>query len=91
MLSTPNGTNVLVSGGCGFASVRPYTRVGPGQYQAGSCFGIGTIALIGGSADNQTEVLTPVDGVPALVWVRSPNGGNSSRRPIISRQSAEWR
>jgi hypothetical protein len=81
VLSTPNGTNVVVSGGCGFASVRPYTRIGPGQYQPGSCFGIGTIALIGGSADNQTEVLTPVDGVPALVSVSSPSGGASFTTP----------
>lgn len=81
VVSTPNGSNVLVSGGCGFASVRPYTRTGSGQYQPGSCFGIGTIALIGGAADNQTEVLTPVDGVPALVSVSSPTGGNSFTTP----------
>jgi hypothetical protein len=81
VVSTPNGANVLVSGGCGFASVRPYTRVGAGQYQPGSCFGIGTIALIGGAADNQTEVLTPVDGVPALVSVSSPTGGTTFTTP----------
>ena len=79
--ATPNGTYVLVSGGCGFASVRPYTRVGQGKYSPGSCFGIGTIALIGGAADDQEEVLTPVDGVPALVSVSSPNGGNTFHTP----------
>ncbi len=75
VLSTPDGANVLVSGGCGFASVRPYTLVSRGHYQQGSCFGIGTIALIGGAADNALDVLTPVDGVPAAVSVSSPNGG----------------
>jgi hypothetical protein len=81
VLSTPNGSNVLVSGGCGFASVRPYMRVSAGQYQPGSCFGIGTIALIGAAADNQTEVLTPVDGVPDLVSVSSPTGGGTFTTP----------
>ncbi len=33
--ATPDGTNVFVSGGCGFASVRPYTRVSDGQYTPG--------------------------------------------------------
>jgi hypothetical protein len=40
VLATPDGGTVVVSGGCGFASVRPYTRVGAGKYSAGSCFGL---------------------------------------------------
>lgn len=78
VLATPDGGTVVVSGGCGFASVRPYTRVGPGKYTAGSCFGIGTIALIGGAAADEIDVMTPVDGVPGLVSVSSPSGGGSS-------------
>jgi hypothetical protein len=81
VLATPDGGTVVVSGGCGFASVRPYTRVGRGDYSAGSCFGIGTIALIGGAIDAQIEVMTPVDGVPTLVSVSSPSGGQSFRTP----------
>jgi hypothetical protein len=81
VLSQPNGRNVLVSGGCGFASVAPFKRVGRGQYTQGGCFGIGTIALIGGAADDQEEVMTPVDGIPGLVSVSSPNGGASFRTP----------
>ncbi|HEY1882887.1 MAG TPA: hypothetical protein VGG51_07590 [Candidatus Cybelea sp.] len=80
VLSTPNGKNVIVSGGCGFASVRPFTRAG-GKYTEGSCFGIGTIALIGGAADNEEDVLTPVDGGPGLVSISSPSGGSSFRVP----------
>jgi len=75
VVSTPSGGDVLVSGGCGFASVRPYTLASPGHYAPGSCFGIGTIALIGGAADNRMDVLTPVDGALGLVSVSSPNGG----------------
>jgi hypothetical protein len=75
VLSTPDGSNVIISGGCGFASVRPFTRVGDGKYTEGSCFGIGTIALIGGAVDDQEDVLTPVDGAPGLVSVSSPSGG----------------
>jgi|SRR5579862_4501191 len=81
VLSQPDGTNVLVSGGCGFASVRPFTRAGHGKYTQGNCFGIGTIALIGGAVDNQEEVMTPVDGVPGLVSVSSPTGGSSFQTP----------
>jgi DNA-binding beta-propeller fold protein YncE len=81
VLATPNGGTVVVSGGCGFASVRPYTRVSGGKYTAGSCFGIGTIALIGGAIDDQIDVMTPVDGVPALVSVSSPSGGSSFHTP----------
>jgi hypothetical protein len=33
---------------------------------AGACFGISTIALIGGATDNQTDVITPVDGVSGV-------------------------
>ncbi len=81
VLATPTGKGVVISGGCGFASVRPYTRTASGEYTAGACFGIGTIALIGGAADEQVEVMTPVDGVPALVSVSSPTGGNSFQTP----------
>jgi len=81
VLSTPNGANVVVSGGCGFASVRPYARTASGHYTPGSCFGIGTIALIGGAIDNQVEVMTPVDGAPGLVSVSSPNGGSIFHTP----------
>ncbi len=81
VLSTPSGKNVVVSGGCGFASVRPYTRTGRGQYVPGSCFGIGTIALIGGAVNEQIEVITPVDGVFGLVSVSSPSGGITFQTP----------
>jgi len=81
VLATPNGTNVIVSGGCGFASVRPFTRVSRGKYSEGSCFGIGTIALIGGAVDNKEEVLTPVDGAFGLVSVSSPSGGTTFSVP----------
>lgn len=81
VLATPNGSTVVVSGGCGFASVRPYTRVTRGQYTPGSCFGIGTIALIGGAIDAQVEVMTPVDGAPGLVSVSSPSGGTVFTTP----------
>ena len=81
VLATPDGTNVLVSGGCGFASVRPYARVGRRKYAQGACFGIGTIALIGGAVDDEEEVMTPVDGVPGLVSVSSPSGGTTFHTP----------
>jgi hypothetical protein len=77
----PHDGTVVVSGGCGFASVRPYKRVGRGKYSVSSCFGIGTIALIGDAIDDQIDVMTPVDGVPALVSVSSPSGGRSFRTP----------
>jgi hypothetical protein len=79
VLATPDGSTVAISGGCGFASARPYTRVGRGKYSAGSCFGIGTIALIGGTIDDGVDVMTPVDGVPGLVSVSSPSGGHDFR------------
>ncbi len=81
VLSTPNGKNVIVSGGCGFASVRPFTRAGGGKYTEGSCFGIGTIALIGGATDNDENVLTPVNGGRGLVSISSPLGGSLIRVP----------
>jgi hypothetical protein len=82
VLTTPDGSDVFVSGGCGFASVRPYARIGSGQYQAGTCFGIGTIALIGGATGNGRAILTPVDGVPGLVSVSSPDfKGRNFRTP----------
>jgi len=77
----PHDGTVVVSGGCGFASVRPYKRVGRGKYSVSSCFGIGTIALIGDAIDDQIDVMTPVDGVPALVSVSSPSGGSSFHTP----------
>lgn len=81
VLATPDGSTVVVSGGCGFASVRPYTRQSSGSYTAGACFGIGTIALIGGALDDQIDVMTPVDGVPGLVSISSPSGGGSFNTP----------
>ena len=81
VLSIPIGKTVLISGGCGFASVRPYTRIVRGRYSPGSCFGIGTIALIGGAADNAVDVMTPVDGVPNLISVSSPRGGATFSTP----------
>ena len=81
VVATPNGANVLVSGGCGFASVRPYARAGHGNYTPGACFGIGTIALIGGAADDLEDVMTPVDGARGLVSVSSPSGGASFQVP----------
>jgi hypothetical protein len=81
VLATPNGSDVVVSGGCGFASVRPYARTSKGQYQSGSCFSIGTIALIGGAVDNSIDVMTPVDGALGLVSVSSPSGGNTFSTP----------
>ena len=75
VLATPDGANVLVSGGCGFASVRPYTLVTRGHYRQGSCYGIGTIALIGGAVDDALDTLTPVDGIFGVVSVSSPSGG----------------
>jgi len=61
--------------------VRPYARAGKGQYTPGACFGIGTIALIGGAADDQEEVMTPVDGARGLVSVSSPSGGANLQVP----------
>jgi len=81
VLSTPDGNNVLISGGCGFASVAPFTRVSRGKYTQGTCFGIGTIALLGGAVDDQEDVMTPVDGVPGLVSVSSPTGGETFQVP----------
>ena len=81
VLSSPHGHTVFVSGGCGFAAVRPYTAVGVGHYEPGACFGIGTIALIGGAADDRLDVLTPVDGAPGVVSVSSPAGGKLFRTP----------
>jgi hypothetical protein len=74
VLSTPNGKNVLVGGDCGFASVRPFTRAAGGKYTQGSCFGIGTLGLIGAATDNELDVFTPVDGGPGLVSISSPSG-----------------
>lgn len=81
VLSQPDAKVVLISGGCGFASVAPFTRTAPGKYAQGSCFGIGTIALIGGAADDRGEVMTPVDGAFGLVSVSSPTGGSSFQTP----------
>ncbi len=81
VLSTPDGKVVFISGGCGFASVAPFTRTGSGKYTQGPCFGIGTIALIGGADDDREDIITPVDGAPGLVSVSSPNGGSSFTVP----------
>jgi hypothetical protein len=81
VVATPSGATVVVSGGCGFASVRPYTRTASGQYTPGSCFSIGNIGLIGGAVDNLVDVMTPVDGGPGLVSISSPTGGNDFRTP----------
>lgn len=70
---SPNGKLLFASGGCGFASVRVYTLHGK-KYMPGNCFGIGTIALIGGSADDAGDVATPVDGVFGLVSISNPDG-----------------
>jgi hypothetical protein len=77
----PDGKNVFVSGGCGFASVAPFRRTGHGNYTQGNCFGIATIALIGGAADNQEEVMTPVDPEVAFVSISSPTGRGSIQVP----------
>jgi hypothetical protein len=75
VLSTPNGKNVMVGGDCGFASVRPFTQSASGSYTPGTCFGIGTLGLIGAATDNQQDVFTPVDGGRGLVSISSPTGG----------------
>jgi len=72
----PDGDVVFVSGGCGFASVRPYVRTQSG-YQPGACFSIGTIALIGGAASDGGAVFTPVDGAGSFVSVSSEAGGGT--------------
>jgi len=72
--ATPNGRVVFVSGGCGFASVRPYTLQTSVGYASGNCFGIGTIALIGGAVDNQGTVFTPVDGALGIVSMSDAAG-----------------
>lgn len=81
VLAAPDGNTVFISGGCGFASVAPFTRNSSGGYTQGACFGIGTIALIGGAVDDQEDIITPVDGAFGLVSVSSPNGGSSFRVP----------
>jgi hypothetical protein len=70
---SPDAHYLFISGGCGFAAVRQYT-LGSGGYTAGACFGIGTIALIGGAADDQGDVFTPVDGAFGLVSVSNAAG-----------------
>jgi hypothetical protein len=74
VLSTPNGKTVMVGGDCGVGSVRPFTRAAGGKYAEGSCFGIGTIGLIGAAADNEEDVFTPVDGGKGQVSIASPSG-----------------
>jgi hypothetical protein len=81
VLSTPNGKNVFVGGDCGFASVRPFTRAAGGKYTAGTCFGIGTLGLIGAAADDEEDVFTPVDAGPGLVSISSPSGQYLFRVP----------
>jgi sugar lactone lactonase YvrE len=70
----PDAHVAFVSGGCGFASVRPYTRQPSGGYTPGNCFGIGTIALIGGAVDDAGDVATPVDGAFGLVSISDAAG-----------------
>jgi hypothetical protein len=70
----PDANVVYISGGCGFASARVYTRQSSGGYQSGNCFSIPTIALIGASVDAAGDVASPVDGAPGLVAIVNPNG-----------------
>ena len=81
VVAQPNGKVVVISGGCGFASVAPFTKAGRGKYTQGSCFHIGTIALIGGAVDDQEDVMTPVDPEVAFVSISSPTGGGSIEVP----------
>lgn len=81
LLTTLKGNHVVISGGCGLDSVRPYTRISPRRYQAGTCFSIGTLGLIGGAVDDKLEVMTPVDGGRGLVSVSSPSGSNVFHTP----------
>ena len=71
---SPNGGLVYVQGNCGFGQAREYVREGSGGYVAHNCFGIGTIALIGGAADDAGDVFTPVDGVFGLVSISDAAG-----------------
>jgi len=71
---SPNGQLVFIQGNCGFGEARVYTLGASGTYQPGNCFGIGTVALIGGSADDAGDVATPVDGAIGLVSISNPNG-----------------
>jgi hypothetical protein len=75
---TPNAQYAYISGGCGFASARVYTRLASGGYQSGNCFGIGTIALIGASVNAGGDVASPVDGAPGLVSIGNPDGKGMS-------------
>jgi hypothetical protein len=74
ILSTPDGKNVMVGGDCGVGGVRTFTRAAGGKYTEGSCFGIGTIGLIGAAADDEEDVFTPVDGGKGQVSIASPSG-----------------
>jgi hypothetical protein len=71
---TPDAQTVYISGGCGFAHARTYTRQPSGGYQSGACFGIGTIAFIGASVDKAGDVASQVDGAPGLVSIGNPDG-----------------
>jgi hypothetical protein len=77
---TPNAHLAFISGGCGLGAVRQYTRQASGGYQPDNCFGIGTIALIGGSADDAGDVATPVDGVFGLVSISDAAGHGTNFR-----------
>jgi hypothetical protein len=78
----PSAHVAYVSGGCGFASARVFTRQPSGGYQPGNCFGIGTIALIGASVDGSGNVASPVDGAAGVVSISDPKGkGRSFRIP----------
>ncbi|MBD5656304.1 MAG: hypothetical protein IAI50_14155, partial [Candidatus Eremiobacteraeota bacterium] len=76
LLAGPYGDNIFISGGCGFQSVRTYVRF-KSSYHPGSCFPISDIALIGGAADDEGAVLTPVDGGFPFVSITSANGNES--------------
>jgi hypothetical protein len=77
-----DGKQVFISGSCGFGAVLQYTANGSGGYTQGSCFSIAEIALIGGVADDQGDVFTPVDGAIGLVAIANANGqGNGFRIP----------
>jgi len=81
--SAPNGNTVLVSGGCGFASIRPYVRTGTSDrgYTAGACFQFGTYALFGAAALNDGSVITPIAHVPNWFAVTSSSGGSAFELP----------
>jgi sugar lactone lactonase YvrE len=73
ILAGPYGDHIVLSGGCGFQSVRTYVR-GSSGFFSGPCFPINDIALIGGATDDRGAVLTPVDGPFPYVSITEVNG-----------------